>query len=78
MNHKYPEYIIVLLRQWAGLEEDDDSRDDELHAMSPYEAYEAVLEWEGIYGYASYILKLIDSIFKVDVVEISRRTGGEH
>lgn len=78
MNQNYPKHIIVVLRQWEGLEEDDDSRDDEFQSMSPYEVYEAVLEWEGIYGYAEYILQLIQSVFKVDVVEVSRKTGGEH
>lgn len=67
----YPEYIMKKLRQRLGLEEDDTSRDTEINMYSPNEAFEGVLEWEGILGYAFYIKMWIEDIYKIDLDEAS-------
>lgn len=58
MNHNYPEHIMETLRQRIGLEEDDTSRDEELQMLTPQEALNECLEWEGIDGYTSWILNV--------------------
>ena len=68
MNHNYPEHIMETLRQRIGLEEDDTSRDDELHTLTPLEALDECLSWEGIDGYTSWILNVIRDTFKVKLV----------
>ena len=65
MNHNYPEHIMETLRQRIGLEEDDTSRDEELQMLTPQEALNECLEWEGIDGYTSWILNVIRDTFKV-------------
>ena len=65
MTHNYPEHIMETLRQRIGLEEDDTSRDEELQMLTPQEALNECLEWEGIDGYTSWILNVIRDTFKV-------------
>ena len=69
MNHNYPEHIMETLRQRIGLEEDDTSRDEELQMLTPQEALNECLEWEGIDGYTSWILNVIRDTFKVKLVK---------
>lgn len=69
MNQNYPEYILRYLRQRHDMEEDDTSRDDEFQQLSPKEALEECLEWEGIFGYTSWILILIKDIYKIKLEE---------
>ena len=69
MNHNYPEHIMETLRQRIGLEEDDTSRDEELQMLTPQEALDECLEWEGIDGYTSWILNVIRDTFKVKLVK---------
>ena len=69
MNHNYPEHIMESLRQRIGLEEDDTSRDEELQMLTPQEALNECLEWEGIDGYTSWILNVIRDTFKVKLVK---------
>ena len=69
MNHNYPEHIMETLRQRIGLEEDDTSRDEELQMLTPEEALNECLEWEGIDGYTSWILNVIRDTFKVKLVK---------
>lgn len=69
MNQNYPEYILRYLRQRHDMEEDDTSRDDEFQQLSPKEALEECLEWEGICGYTSWILILIKDIYKIKLEE---------
>ena len=65
MNQNYPEYILEILRERRGLEEDDKSIDEELQEMSPEEAFDEVVEWEGLCGYSYWLLQCIQDIFKV-------------
>ena len=66
-NNKYPEHIMKVLRQRLDLEEDDTSRDDFLNIYSPSEAFEEMLIWEGIIGYANTIKYWIESIYGIDI-----------
>lgn len=70
MKHKYPEYIMKMLRQRLGLDEDDTSRDTELNTYSPSEAFEEVCNWEGLINYASTIKHWIEGIYGFDIDEI--------
>ena len=44
-KERYPEYIIRYLRQRKGLDVDDTSHDEQLHAMSPSDVFAETLEW---------------------------------
>lgn len=65
MNQNYPDNIMEILRQRVGLDEDDTSRDDELQTLTPVEALDECLSWEGIEGYTYWILDVIRDTFKV-------------
>ena len=54
--------ILRELRIAKGLQFDDDSRDEELKSYSREEALQTLLEWEGIFGYTSRILKWLEDI----------------
>ena len=63
----YPRNIIVRLRQRKDLDEDDTSRDKELLALSPDEAFDEVLCWEGIQGYTETIKSWINDIYGIQL-----------
>lgn len=65
MNQNYPTYILEILRQRNGLEEDDTSRDEEFQELPPEVALNDVLEWEGLIGYTYSILEWILDIYKI-------------
>lgn len=65
LSAPYPEYIMKLVRQKMGLEEWDDSRDDEIANMSHGEVFQRCLEWEGIIGYYYTIKSWIENIYGV-------------
>lgn len=67
---KYPEYIIKMLRQNHGYEEDDNRFDEELQAMSPDIAFARVCEWEGLINYSSIIKEWIEAIYGINLDEI--------
>lgn len=67
MNHEYPEYILKVLRLYNGLDEEDTSRDEEFRTWSPAEVFEAVLNYEGLINYDSWIIHRIKDIFNVDL-----------
>lgn len=64
-QHVYPERILKVLRQRAGLDETDVSIGSELQSYSPTEAFSNVLEWEGICGYDHKVLSWICDIWGV-------------
>lgn len=68
-ENRYPEYIMKKLRQHLGLESNDTSRDDEINTYSGNEAFEGVLEWEGICGYTEFIKMWIQDIYEIDLNE---------
>lgn len=67
--NRYPEYIMKKLRQQLGLESDDTSRDTEINIYSGNEAFEGILEWEGICGYTELLKMWIKDIYDVDLNE---------
>ena len=69
--NKYPEYIMEMLRQRLGLEEDDTSRDAEINSYSSNKAFEEVLVWEGFIGYARHIKMWIADIYGIDLDVVS-------
>lgn len=44
-KERYPEGIIRYLRQRKGMDVDDTSLDEQLHAMSPSDVFAETLEW---------------------------------
>lgn len=64
---RWPENVMEMIRQRLDLEEDDASRDDEINAMSPMEAFEHVLLWEGIIGHTYYIVQWVNDLFNVNL-----------
>ena len=62
---RIPEYIRKKIRQTMDLEPDDKSKDFIFDTMTSNEAFEKVLQWEGILGYTSTIKSWIQDIYKV-------------
>jgi transcriptional regulator with GAF, ATPase, and Fis domain len=67
MAKKYSEYIMRDLREHRDLEKDDTSKDEEIMKMSENEAFEEVLNWNGIIGYSHSIKNWIEEIYQVDL-----------
>jgi hypothetical protein len=65
MNQNYPNYILKKIRQFNGLTAKDTSRDAEFQELAPEEAFDQVLQFDGIIGYRYTILRWIAEIFKV-------------
>ena len=76
-ENRYPEHIMKVLRQRLGLDEDDTLRDDEINIYSTSEAFEEVLNWEGILGYASEIKYWIESIYGIDIDALATEMESE-
>lgn len=62
--NKYPEDIMMCVRQRLGVEKYDDSRDSEINKMSANEVFEHVCNWNGLIGYASTIKSWLEGIYK--------------
>ena len=62
---KYSPEVMGRVRQVLGLEEDDESRDAEIEAMSPNEVFRRCLEWEGLIGWTEDICGMVEDIYKV-------------
>ena len=67
MPNRYPERIMRTLRERKGLEPSDTICDDEINLMSPNEAFEEILEWNGICNYAYTIKHWIEDIYGIDL-----------
>lgn len=65
--NKYPENIMRYLRQRKGLELNDTTCDDEINLMTPNEAFEEVLEWDGLINYAYTIKRWIEDIYGINL-----------
>lgn len=65
MNYNYPEYILRVLREREGLEEDDTSMDVTFQDYNPDHVLREMLEWEGICGYTNTILGWIADIYGI-------------
>ncbi len=67
-KRQYPEYILKKLRQaLLDLDENDTSRDAELNELTPNDAMDGVLKWEGIIGYTSTITRWVKDIYGIDL-----------
>lgn len=75
--NKYPEYIMRTLRKARGLEADDISEDSDINTYTPNEAFEQMLHWEGIIGYAEIIKEWIASIYGIDLDNVESATETE-
>lgn len=57
------EEVLGAVRQQLGCEEpDDESKDDQIKNMGPFEALDRFLAWNGIIGFTSEILAAMDNI----------------
>lgn len=66
----YPEYIMKILRQRRGLDENDTRLDEEFSLMIPPDVFEEVLEWDGLIGYFYTIKTWIEDIYGFDIDEM--------
>lgn len=67
MIEKYNEVIMRNLRERLDLEPDDTSKDKKIMSMDKRKVFDEYLEWEGISGWTSTILSVIEDIFKVEL-----------
>ena len=63
----YPEYIMRSVRERLGVTPNDTSMDAEIAAMDKVEVMRQWLEWEGICGYTSLVVELVQDIFGVEL-----------
>jgi hypothetical protein len=67
---KFEESIMEDLRQRRGLEEDDDSEDNEIMKMDLEEALDEVASWNGLIGYGNTIKRWVQEIYNIDLDSI--------
>ncbi len=66
--NRYPENIMECVRQQRfGLNEYDESKDQEINELSPQEVFECVCNWNGLLEYAHTIKSWIGDIYKIDL-----------
>lgn len=65
---KYPEEIMRNVRQNLGLKPDDTSKDEIIMSMDKEDVLDRCLTWEGICGYGSLILSMVNGIYETDLV----------
>ena len=63
----YPDYIMRSIRERLGVTPNDTSMDAEIAAMDKVEVMRQWLEWEGICGYTSLVVELVQDIFGVEL-----------
>lgn len=76
MNQNYNESVLKSLRDIEDLDINDTSRDEEFQELEPREVFDKILRYEGFIGYTSWILMLIQEVYKVQLEtgpEISRQ-----
>lgn len=66
----YPENIMCMVRQYMGLEPDDEKYDDEILSMKSSEVFGMVCEWEGLIGYGRVIREWIKDIYGIDLDKV--------
>ena len=66
-NTEVPEYIMEIMRQRRHLDEYDESEDEEILQMSGLDFLNEWLEWEGIIGYTSELLQVIEMAYGIDL-----------
>ena len=63
----FPENIMATIRQYLGLDRLDRSKDEEINAYTPEEAFDIVVNYEGLIGYTETIKGWIKDIYKVEL-----------
>lgn len=63
----FPENIMATIRQYLGLDRLDRSKDEEINAYTPEEAFDIVVNYEGFIGYTETIKGWIRDIYKVEL-----------
>lgn len=66
-EHEYPLNILKSVRQSLGYEEDDDTHDSEIYAMSKDDVLDAVCNWEGLINYGWCIRSWIEGIYGISL-----------
>ena len=67
MDNNYPEYIMRNVRQALDIEAYDPSQDDTINNMSKLEVLRRYWQWEGIIGYETEMIRVIEAIFGVNI-----------
>ena len=67
---KYPEYIMVKLRQRLGLEPKDTSEDEMIMKWNKNKVFNEVCSWEGLINYGSTIQGWMEDIYNIDFNEL--------
>ena len=64
--YDYPEYLMKMVRQFKGLDDEDDtSLDNEIKQMSPSEFFNAALNWDGDIGAGPRIQSWVEDIWGI-------------
>lgn len=58
--------VMEALRQRRYLEEDDESKDEEILSMSGFDFVDEWLNWQGIIGWTGYILDIVGMAYGID------------
>lgn len=65
---KYNDVVMKAVRQNMGLEENDESADNEIMQMDEKEVFKAYCHWNGLLGnYYSTLMKTVENIFGVEL-----------
>lgn len=67
MDNNYPEYIMQNVRQTLYIEAYDPSLDDTINNMSKLEVLRRYWQWEGIIGYETEMIRVIEAIYDVNI-----------
>lgn len=62
-----PESVMKNMRERLGYDEDDESVDEEILAMSPKEFLDEWLNWNGFIGYVDFIIEAICMAYGVSL-----------
>lgn len=67
MDNNYPEYIMRNVRQTLDIGAYDPSLDDTINNMPKLEVLRRYWQWEGIIGYETEMIRVIEAIFGVNI-----------
>ena len=60
-------YIKMILRETENINPTDSSHDEYIDTFTPYEILDRVLQYEGIIGYTSKIISIIEEIYNIEL-----------
>lgn len=67
MDNNYPEYIMQNVRQTLDIGAYDPNLDDTINNMSKLEVLRRYWQWEGIIGYETEMIRVIEAIYGVNI-----------